>query len=268
MKVAAIQMNSQDDKEANVRQAVALIEQAVEAERPDLVVLPETFTFMGGTPDSRRANAEAIPDGPTVKAIAGLAKRLGVHIHAGSLAEAAGDKCYNTTVVFDRNGDQVALYRKIHLFDVVVPGGMAYRESDTMKGGREIVTYDLDGATVGCTICYDLRFPELFRQLRDKGAHIIVVPAAFTLQTGKDHWKVLLQARAIESQCYVVASGQVFSHDGGRKHCYGHSMVIDPWGTVIAECSDKVGHIAATLDLDYLREVRRNIPVAEHRVLA
>lgn len=268
MKVASLQMNTRDDKAENIRQAVSLIEAAVTAEQPDLVVLPETFTYMGGTVESRRANAETFPQGEAYQAMQAQAKKHRIFLHAGSMTEAAGEKCYNTTVVFGRDGAEVARYRKIHLFDVEVPGGLCYRESDTMMGGREVVTYDLEGITVGCSICYDLRFPELFRRLQDSGAQVIVLPAAFTLQTGKDHWEVLLRARAIETQTYLVASGQVFAHDGGSKHCYGHSMIIDPWGNKVADCSDAVTFCSAQLDLGYLGQVRSGMPVAQHHVLA
>jgi len=268
MKVASLQMNTRDDKAENIRQAISLIDAAVAAEHPDLVVLPETFTYMGGTVESRRANAETFPDGEAYQAMQAQAKKHRIFLHAGSMTEAAGEKCYNTTVVFGRDGSEVARYRKIHLFDVEVPGGVTYRESDTMMGGREVVTYDLEGVTVGCTICYDLRFPELFRRLQVQAAQLIVLPAAFTLQTGKDHWEVLLRARAIETQTYLVACGQVFAHDGGTKHCYGHSMIIDPWGNKIADCSDAITYCTAQLDLGYLEKVRAGMPVAQHHVLA
>jgi len=268
MRAALIQMNSRDDKSENIREASRLIEAAVAAERPDLVLLPELFTYLGGTIETRRANAEQIPGGPAYDAMAELAAKHGIVLHAGSMLEAAGDKVHNTTVVFDRAGRELAVYRKIHLFDVVTPDGTAYLESDTVRRGGEAVTYEVDGVTVGCTVCYDLRFPELYRRLRDAGADIIAVPAAFTLQTGRDHWEVLLRARAIETQTYVLAAGQIFGHDGGRKQCYGHSMVVNPWGHVIAQAPDTVGHVAAALDLGYLRRVRESMPVHEHHVLA
>ena len=268
MKVAALQMNTQDDKAANIRQAVDLIDAAVAAEDPDLVVLPETFTYMGGSLESQRAHAETFPGGDGYQAMQAQAKKHRIFVHAGSMSEADGEKCYNTTVAFDRDGEEVARYRKIHLFDVEVPGGLVYRESDVMKGGREVISYDLEGVTVGCSICYDLRFAELFRRLHGQGAQVIILPAAFTLQTGKDHWEVLLRARAIETQTYVVASAQVFSHDDGAKLCYGHSMIVDPWGTKIADCSDAITFCTARIDLDYLNRVRAGMPVAEHKVLA
>lgn len=267
MKVTVVQMNTQEDKAANLASARALIETAASTDAPDLIVLPETFTSMTSDFDRQRANAETIPDGEACRLMSELARAHGVYIHAGSMAEAAGDKCYNTTTVWDREGALIARYRKIHLFDVDVPGGQSYRESDTMRAGNEVVTYDLDGVTVGCAICYDLRFPELFRALRDKDATVIVLPAAFTLLTGKDHWTPLIKARAIETQTYMVASAQVFTHDDGRKPCYGHSMIVDPWGTVIAEASDNIGSVTARIDPDYVELVRGKMPVMQHHVL-
>ena len=267
MKVTVVQMNTQEDKAANLASARALIETAAGTDAPDLIVLPETFTSMTSDFDRQRANAETIPDGEACRLMSELARAHGVYIHAGSMAEAAGDKCYNTTTVWDREGALIARYRKIHLFDVDVPGGQSYRESDTMRAGNEVVTYDLDGVTVGCAICYDLRFPELFRALRDKDATVIVLPAAFTLLTGKDHWTPLIKARAIETQTYMVASAQVFTHDDGRKPCYGHSMIVDPWGTVIAEASDNIGSVTARIDPDYVELVRGKMPVMQHHVL-
>lgn len=267
MKVTVVQMNTQEDKAANLASARALIETAASTDAPDLIVLPETFTSMTSDFGRQRANAETIPDGEACRLMSELARAHGVYIHAGSMAEAAGDKCYNTTTVWDREGALIARYRKIHLFDVDVPGGQSYRESDTMRAGNEVVTYDLDGVTVGCAVCYDLRFPELFRALRDKDATVIVLPAAFTLLTGKDHWTPLIKARAIETQTYMVASAQIFTHDDGRKPCYGHSMIVDPWGTVIAEASDNIGSVTARIDPDYVELVRGKMPVMQHHVL-
>jgi nitrilase len=195
-----------------------------------------------------------------------LAKELGVTIHAGSIVEKHGNSFFNTTIVFGPDGSDIARYRKIHLFDVDVPGGASYRESDSVARGDSITTYKAGNVTVGCGICYDLRFPELFRALSDQGAEIIVLPAAFTLMTGKDHWEVLLRARAIETQCYIVAPAQIFSHGAG-KACFGHSMIIDPWGQVIAMVPDEVGVATATIDLKRLASVRSKLPVARHHVL-
>lgn len=270
MRIAVIQMNSGPDKAANLRTARGLIERAIEAERPDLVSLPETFTVLGGGSAGRREAAEPVPGGPAYAMLQGLAREHRVNIHGGSFFESVGEgKLANTTVVFDREGAEVARYRKIHLFDIVTPNGDAYRESDYTAPGRDVVTVDLDGVRVGLAICYDLRFGELFRALRRKGAELIMVPAAFTLQTGKDHWEVLLRARAIETQCYVAAAAQVGGHPAGSgiRYSFGNALIADPWGQVIARVSDRPGHAAATLDKAYLADVRERIPVESHRRL-
>lgn len=268
MRVSLIQMNSQGDKATNLATAAALIEEAVAAERPDLVVLPEYYAFLGDTPAEMQEAAETFPDGDAYQLMSGLAKKLKVVIHAGSVAEREGNSFYNTTVVFGADGAEIARYRKIHLFDVEIPGGMVYRESDTVARGEEVVTYKVGKTTVGCAICYDIRFPELFRKLADKGADVIVLPAAFTLMTGKDHWELLARARAVETQTWFLAVGQTGPHAGGKKWCWGHSMVIDPWGHVTAQCSDGVGFTAGRIDLAYSQKVRTNLPVSRHHVLA
>lgn len=268
MKVALVQMNSEEHKEKNVSEAVRLVTEVVEREGPDLVVLPEYFACLAEGRADVRASGEPYPDGETFQAMASLARTLGVVLHAGSMVEREGDRCHNTTAVFGRDGAPLARYRKIHLFDVVVPGGVSYLESETVARGSEIVTYRAGDWTAGCSICYDLRFPEMFRRLRDAGADVVVMPAAFTRETGKDHWEVLVRARAIETQTYVLATAQVGTHAGGRKACWGHSMVVDPWGHVIAQAQDRVGWTVARLDRGYLEEIRRNLPVHQHHVLA
>jgi len=267
MKATLVQMNSQGDKAANLDAAEKLIERAVAEEKPDLVVLPELFAYLGVEPAAIHASGETFPDGESYQRMQKLARRLKVAIHAGSVVERRGNRFYNTTVVFDASGAEIARYSKIHLFDVEVPNGASFRESDTMSRGEDIVTYKLGDATVGCAICYDLRFPELFRKLRDKGADIIVLPAAFTLATGKDHWEPLIRARAIETQTYFLAAGQALSFAEGRKWNWGHSMVVDPWGHIVAQASDGVGLTSARLDLAKVEEVRGQIPVATHHVL-
>ena len=270
MRVAVVQMNSGPEKPANLAAAKTLIERAIEAERPDLVSLPETFTVMGGGDAARRVAAEALPGGEAYEMLQALAREHGVNVHGGSFFELVGEgKLANTTVVFDRRGEEVARYRKIHLFDIVTPNGDAYRESDYTEPGRDVVTVDLDGVRVGLAICYDLRFAELFMALRRKGAELIMLPAAFTLQTGKDHWEVLLRARAIETQCYVAAAAQTggFPAGGGTRYTYGNALIADPWGSVVARVSDRPGHAAATLDRDYLEAVRQRLPVEQHRRL-
>jgi nitrilase len=275
MKISLIQMNSQESKSANLAQAERLIGAAVAEDRPDLVLLPEMFTMLSENLDAKRAVAETLPDrdgsnAPPGEAY-GLLQRLAaqhrVHVHGGSLLERDGDKFFNTSVAFDRDGREAARYRKIHLFDVVTPDGKEYRESANVGRGEEIVTYTLEGHTVGCSICYDLRFPELYQALVKRGAEIIVVPSAFTMQTGKDHWEPLLRARAIETETYVLAAAQTGSFANGNRTHYGHSLVADPWGHVVAKASDKVGFVTARLDFSLLQDIRQRLPVHQHKVL-
>jgi deaminated glutathione amidase len=267
MKVALIQMSSQDDKAANLDQARRLIEQAVAEERPDLVALPEIFPLMTEDLDLKKAAAEAVPGGEAYGMLQELAARHGIVLHGGSLYERDGDALYNTTVVFDQGGRELARYRKLHMFDIVTPDGKEYRESATFTRGARTVCFDALGTRIGLSICYDVRFAELYLQLAKDGAKVILVPAAFTLQTGKDHWEVLLRARAIETQTYVLAPAQWGLYAGGRRACYGHSLVVDPWGHVIAKAQDKVGYVAARLDLAEVERVRTRMPCAQHRVL-
>ena len=269
MKVALIQMNSGDDRAANLRQASALIERAVAEDRPDWLLLPECFDFLGGTRDAKFAAADRLPDGEAYATVQGLARRHGVFIHAGSMLERlpGGERIGNTTVAFDRNGREVARYRKIHLFDITAPDGTEYRESASFAPGDAVVTYDCEGVTVGCSICYDIRFPFLYQALADRGATLIAVPAAFTMQTGKDHWEVLLRARAIETECYAAAAAQTgtFTQGGQTRATYGHSMLVDPWGLVTARASDGTGTVAGRVEQGLVDKVRAMIPVARHR---
>jgi nitrilase len=267
MKVALIQMNSQDDKAANLDQARRLIEQAVAEERPDLVALPEIFPLMTDDLALKRAAAEPVPGGEAYGMLQELAAKHGIVLHGGSIYERNGDALYNTTVVFDRDGSELARYRKLHMFDIVTPDGKEYRESATFTRGARTVCFDALGTRIGLSICYDVRFPELYLQLAKDGAKVILVPAAFTLQTGKDHWEVLMRARAIETQTYVLAPAQWGRFAGGKLACYGHSLVVDPWGHVIAKAQDKVGYVAARLDLEEVERVRARMPCAQHRVL-
>ncbi len=193
MKVALIQMNSQGDKAANLEQARRLIEQAVAEERPDLVALPEVWTMLSEDAAAKRAAAEPIPGGEAYGLLQELAARHRILLHGGSVIEQDGDALCNTTVVFGRDGRELARYRKLHLFDITTPDGKEYRESATFTRGARVITFDAEGTRFGLSICYDLRFSELYLQLAKAGAKIILVPAAFTLQTGKDHWEVLLE---------------------------------------------------------------------------
>ncbi|MGL4729483.1 MAG: carbon-nitrogen hydrolase family protein, partial [Bosea sp. (in: a-proteobacteria)] len=258
MKLAALQMNSVSSVAANIAQATQLVERAAGDEGADWLCLPEHWNWAGGGTAEKLANAD-VPRGVAYAAMQALAARHKIWLHAGSLLERVSgeDKVWNVTYAFDRQGREVARYAKIHLFDITAPDGMVYAESATVKPGREVVTYDCEGITVGCAICYDLRFPELFQVLRSQGAQLIALPSSFTLQTGKDHWEVLIRARAIETQCYIAAPGQHGSFIGAKgetRHTYGHSLIADPWGHVIAKASDGVGVAAARLDKGFLEK--------------
>lgn len=272
MKISAIQTNSMNDKVRNIAQAKTLIEQAVAADRPDVVVLPEVWNFRGGATAAKIASADEIPGGAAYEALQSIARTHKVWVHGGSMVEKipGGSQVYNTTCVFNREGKEVARYRKIHMFDITGPDGTPYNESASVKPGEEIVLYDLEGFKVGCTICYDIRFAELYITLAKRGADIIMVPASFTLQTGKDHWELLLRARAVETQCYVVAPGQYGPYidgKGGTRLSYGHSLVSDPWGHIIAKVSDGIGYATATIDKAQIKRVRELIPMNAHRRL-
>ncbi len=270
MKVSLVQMNSISDKAANIAAARALIERAVVEEAPDWVLLPEQFDWAGGVKGDKAANAEILPGGPAYSMAQDLAAKHRIFIHAGSMMEKipGDERIHNTSVVFNREGEEIARYRKIHLFDVTTPDGVSYRESATVKAGDAVVTYDCEGVTIGCSICYDLRFPDLFQALAERGAQVIALPAAFTLQTGKDHWETLLRARAIETETYVCASAQTGSFTVGneQRQTYGHSLVADPWGHVVAKASDGVGLVSTRLDMAQVERARRLIPVAQHKV--
>lgn len=269
MKATLVQMNVGTSPAANVELARKLIDEAVATEKPDLVVLPECFTFFGGDAGTQHAAGEPCPGGAGYEMLAEAARRHGIYIHGGSLTEASGERRHNTSFVFDRQGREIAAYRKIHMFRITAPDGTVYDEGRVYTAGTEIVIYDLDGITVGCAICYDLRFPELFRALVDAGAEVIVIPAAFTLQTGKEHWEPLLRARAIETQCYVLAPGQEgrYEEDGETLYTYGHSLIVDPWGGVIACRPLGDGLVSARIDRSAIGRARRLIPLASHRRL-
>ncbi len=263
LRIGLVQMNSRSDKSENLAVAERLIEEAAR-QGAELVALPEYVNFLGPR-ELHEANAEPIP-GPTTERFATLARRYGIYLLGGSILErsAIPGKYYNTSVLFAPDGEIIASYRKIHLFDVDLTGNVSSNESATILPGDRVVTAEVAGHVVGLTICYDLRFPELYRLLALEGAELILVPAAFTLYTGKDHWHVLLRARAIENQCYVAAPAQIGPHDPGQQ-CYGHSLVADPWGTVIAEAINRVGVVVTTLDFAYLREVRTQLPSLANR---
>ncbi len=263
LNVAIIQMNSQDDKRANIAAALDLIDRAA-ATGARLVALPEVWPYLGPD-DAVLDQAETIP-GPITELFAQRARRHGIYIHGGSIYEKRlGDPgIYNTTFVLDPMGEIIARYSKIHMYDVVLDGVAKYQESATVTPGGEIAITEIDGVPVGLTICYDLRFPELFRILALKGAQAIMLPAAFTLTTGKDHWETLIRARAIENGLYMIAPAQWGTHPPGN-WCYGRSMVVDPWGTVVTTASDGVGIAYATVDPSRVATVRRQIPSLANR---
>lgn len=262
---AAVQLRAGPDKKANLANAARLLRSAA-ARGARLIVLPELF-FWGGARGEELAAAEPIP-GPTTTALGDLARELGVVLIGGSILERVeeNDRSYNTCVVFDRSGTPIAKYRKLHLFDVEVADRVAVRESASRLAGVEPVTVECELATLGLAICYDLRFPELFRNFTDRGAAVVCLPSAFTHATGSAHWEPLLRARAIENQVYLIAANQ-HGRGGSGIVNYGHSMIIDPWGTIVARAPEDDAVVLADIDLAYLRRVRREIPCLDHRVL-
>jgi nitrilase len=272
MRVAVIQMNQGSDKAANIGQARRLIEGALAADRPDMVTLPETWTNLGGGREARNAAAEVLPDpgsegGEAYEFLRAIARANRIHVHGGSIIEKGADTLFNTTLMFDPDGREIARYRKIHLFDITAPDGTGYRESALYGAGTELVCVEAGGVKWGLTICYDMRFAEQFVALRRMGAEAILVPSNFTLQTGKDHWEVLLRARAIETQCWILAAASHGGYEerGVVRQVYGHSLIADPWGHVVAKCSDGVGFATARIDPAVTARVRRDMPVLEHR---
>ena len=259
---AAIQMSSTPNKGENIETAEQLIRDAASS-GAELVALPELWSCHG-LEKVYRENAEPIP-GPTTDFLGDLARKLGIYLLGGSILEGdpSSRKLHNTSTFFAPDGEMTAVYRKIHLFDVKAPD-REYLESETVAPGAEIVTAKAGAATLGLSVCYDVRFPELYRLLALRGAEVLMVPAAFTLQTGKDHWELLLRARAVENQAFSVAPAQWGRKADGR-WTYGRSMIVDPWGTVLAQCADRDGFALATLDLGYLDRFREDFPALENR---
>jgi predicted amidohydrolase len=263
LRVAAVQLNSTADPAANLAVADRLT-RAAAADGARLIVLPEKWTAIGSEQELRAA-AETL-EGPAIEWARSTARELSVDLVAGSILErvAGAEKLANTSVHVDPWGEVKAVYRKVHMFDVDV-GGRSYRESDLEEPGAEIVlSATADGVELGLSVCYDLRFPELYRILAVRGARVIALPAAFTLPTTLDHWETLLRARAIENQAFVIAANQVGSHPGGYRSG-GRSMIVDPWGLVLAQAPDREGHIVAELDLERQREIRAQLPALANR---
>lgn len=259
---AAIQITSASDKKENYKKVAHYFDQAV-ASKATLVVLPEHWEWLGN-PKEKRGSAET-KEGPSIQFLQTLVRQHPCTIIGGSIIEENGENPpFNTTVVVHRDGTLGKVYRKIHLFDTDLPG--YDKESDHTSAGKEVVVEAFDWGMVGLSICYDVRFPELYRQLAHKGAHILVAPSNFTAVTGPPHWEILLRARAIENQCFMVAADQT-GMTGAGWEAHGHSMIIDPWGDVLASAGHEEGIVVAELKLDRLREIRGKMPVYRHRKL-
>ena len=262
MRVAVVQMNSGSDVSSNIERAELLV-RAAAADGAELVCLPEKWALLG--PGELIAQGAEPLDGPIVSAAADWARELGIHLCAGSVPEDAGDsdKPFNTSVLVGPDGEVRATYRKLHMFDVEVEG-TEYRESEHERAGEEIATEPAGELELGLTVCYDLRFPELFRILALRGATAFTVPAAFTAVTGKAHWELLLRARAVENSAFVIAAGQVGKAEP-HYESWGHSMLVDPWGRVLAVLDEGEGHVCADLDLAELKKIRETLPALANR---
>jgi len=263
MRAAAVQLNSTNDKGRNLEAAGRLVREAA-LDGAQLVALPEKWNVLGTAADLD-AGAETLEGGTSIDAAREWARELGIDLLAGSIAERVegADRLFNTSALIDSSGEIAAVYRKIHMFDVEV-GGVTYRESEHEQPGEEIVTATANDVELGLTVCYDLRFPELYRILAVRGARVITVPAAFTLTTGRDHWEVLIRARAIENQAFVIAPNQV-GETAPHYSSYGRSMLVDPWGVVLAQAPDRECFIAADLDLERQEEIRHSLPSLANR---
>jgi deaminated glutathione amidase len=257
VRVAAVQLNSTGEKGRNLSAAERLV-RAAAAEGAELVALPEKWNLLAAG-DELAAGAEVL-DGPSLNAARGWARDLGIYLLAGSIAERGGEaeKAFNTSVLIGPGGEDLAVYRKIHMFDVEA-GGVLYRESDREQPGKEIVSAPVDGVELGMTVCYDLRFPELYRILAVRGARMIAVPSAFTAATGRDHWEVLLRARAIENQAFLIAPNQV-GEASPHYSSHGRSAIVDPWGVVLAMAPDEECFVIAELDLAAQERIRERLP--------
>jgi deaminated glutathione amidase len=261
--VACVQLTSRDDKAANIERAEQLVARAAAA-GAEVVVLPEKWNAIGRA-ETLHAAAESLEDGESVRAMAGWARDHAITPVGGSVTERreGREKLSNTCLVFGPDGELAATYRKIHLFDVEV-GGHVYRESEAEEPGEEAVVARVGAWPIGLSVCYDVRFPELYRILALEGALLVTVPAHFTLYTGKDHWELLLRARAVENQLYVAAAAQIGETIRGRPS-YGRSLIVDPWGVVLAQAPDEETVISAELSLGRLEDVRSRLPSLAHR---
>lgn len=281
MRVSVIQMQAGTDPIINGLEVDRQVRAVIERDKPDLISLPEMWSCLGGTGEDKHRAAELLPSVSDPSALAGplytllqrLAREYRVTLHGGSIGERVptGDKLFNTSLVFGPDGAELVRYRKIHLFDVNTPDGAGYRESDSYGAGEVVTTFRVGAVTVGCAICYDLRFAELFLALRRAGASLILLPSAFTEATGRDHWEVLLRARAIETQCWVAAAAICGTHHDGRgalRHCWGRSLIADPWGSVCLMLDDAPGFGTVEVDLTVADRIREQMPVLSHRRLS
>jgi predicted amidohydrolase len=265
-KAAVVQMCSSTHVEDNLK-SLALFFLEAQALGAELLVLPENFSLMGAREEDKWAIAEASGDGPIQTKISQLAKQHKLWVIAGSIPlKGTGKRVKSSCLVYDNAGLCVARYDKIHLFDVSLSDDERYQESGTIEAGSTLTVVDTPVGRVGLSVCYDIRFPELYRQLTTQGAEILAIPSAFTAVTGAAHWDVLCRARAIENLCYVLASNQGGIHENGRQ-TYGHSMVIEPWGNVVALQQQKTGVIVADIDLQHVKQLRQQFPCNEHHVL-
>lgn len=266
VRAACIQLQCNSDSNRNWEACSRLVREAAAA-GAELIVTPENTTFLG--PHAQKVALAEPLDGPSHRRFADLARELKITLLVGSVAEIAEgetNRCHNTSLLFGPDGSRLAWYRKVHLFDVDVEDGVRFKESDTIAPGDQTVVSDSPCGRIGMSICYDLRFPEFYRRLVEDGAQILTVPSAFTQKTGSAHWHVLLRARAIENQAWVLAPGQVGHHDDeGLRHSFGHSMIVSPWGEILAELPEREGWCMAELDLGEVDRVRKSMPVHEHR---
>lgn len=265
-RVGVLQLCSSNDVEDNLNRVSAIMQQHQDR-GCQLWVLPESFAFMGHTMEQQRDIAEPLGAGPIQQRLAVLAAQHQCWLVAGTVPILAGDKVNAGSLVFDEQGQRCAAYNKIHLFDADVPGKReSYRESAVYSAGDQLCVLPTAVGQAGISVCYDMRFPELYRQQLNLGAELFILSAAFTQSTGEAHWHTLLRARAIENQCYILASAQQGEHVNGRK-TYGHSLIYDPWGELLAELPEGDGAVFADIDLQHLRDIRRQFPCLDHRTL-
>ncbi len=258
--VALLQTSVYDNKEKNIENAVKIIKK-VAREGADIAVLPEMFCCPYDNSWFRKLSEKE--GGPAYKAMSSAAKESGIYIAAGTIPESENDNVYNTAYVFDRNGDQIAKHRKMHLFDIDIKGGQYFKESDTFTPGRDVTVFDTEFCKIGLAICYDIRFPELSRLMAVEGAEVIVAPGAFNMTTGPAHWELHFRARALDNQVYTIGVAPARDMEASY-HSYGNSIVASPWGNVVNRMDEKEGYLIQEIDLDYVKKVRAELPLLQH----